>query len=527
MAYKAQIGTLKFRDAHDYTVTEDSTPVDPSDNSGGTGQFTVTIPEPTASQQMYAQTATLVDTSQGTITGSVIGLNASNGILTVTAGSRLDLLNADRSIPPYTGTLGGWFEMVLDLVSVTSDFIVDDAITSRTVVYRASVGNVWDAVKLVCIAQSVELALVSNIIVIRPMRLRSAFTRRDMSQGWSLAGADLARTVEIAYYDNEWRTDSLTYPAGGWSDDVSVFSVNAGETITESIVLAGTMLSIDQPTCVSSVDRYYEASSVYSVMGTGEGSALPIAPAQWAAGGGSLTVEIDEGGATATVTIVGSTETQYAPYSIAMTAGPNDRYSSLRLVGTGTFFTESMLTRHCAVDPERVTRELGVTIRNPAITTRAQATELATWAVRRYSSPRASLAITTTGVNRVGVSGVYSYITLDELDALWAAPTLDNLDAMHVGMTINEIDAQTAAITADDFDNQAFGNVGGSRLKRNDAMYRIRSTSPIGPGFLSYTAEDDTTLDDLDSVWAGSTLDDLSAEFATLDEQALAPMRRS
>lgn len=527
MAYKAQVGDLKIRNAHDYTVTEDSTPVDPSDNTGGTGQFTVTFPEPAAAQQLYAKTASLVDDNQGTLAGSVIGMNGSDGILTITSSSRLNLLNADRYIPPFSGTLGDWFEAALALVGVTTEYIVDEEIASNPVVYRGMSGNVWDNVKLVCIAQSVEIALVSNIIVIRPIRLRDAVVRRDMTQSWSLAGSDLARTVEIAWYDNQWLEDSLTYPVGGWSEDVPVFSVNAGETRTEVIDLGGTMVSIEQPTCVSSVDRYYAASSVYSVMGTGEGSDLPIAPAQWTDGGGGVTVEINEGGATATVTLVGSSETQYAPYSIAMTAGPSSQYSSLRLVGTGTFITEHLLSRRCAVDPGQVTRELGTTIRNPNITSRAKAVELATWAVRRYSSPRAGVTITTSGVNRVGVSGVYSYITLDQLDALWDADTLDDLDAMHVGMTINEIDAQTAAITADSFENQAFGNVGGSRLRRNDAMYRIRSTSPIGPGSLSYTAEDDTTLDDLDSVWAGTTLDDLSAEFDTLDAQALAPMRRS
>lgn len=527
MAYRVEVGALRFRNAHDYTVTEDSTPIDPSDNSGGTGQFTVSVPEPDEAQQMYGSVATLVDDNQGTVTGSVIGLNSSDGLLTLTAGSRLDLLNADRYIPPFTGTLGDWFEVMLALVGVVTEFIIDDTISGRTIVYRGMDGNVWDSVKLVCIAQAIEIALVSNIIVVRPVRLRDAVTRRDIAQGWSLAGAELARTVEIAWYDNAWRTDSLAYPVGGWNEDVPVFSVNAGETRTETVDLGGTMLTIQQPTCVDWVDRDYADTSVYAVVGTGEGSDLPITPAQWAAGGGSLTVAIDEDGATATLTIVGSSETQYAPYSIAMTAGPSDRYSSLRLVGTGTFFAEHLLTRHCAVDPSAVTRELGTTIRNSAITTRAQATSLATWAVRRYSSPHATLSITTSGVNRVGISGVYSYVTLDELDALNAAATLDALDAMHVGMSINDIDAQTAALTADSFANQAFGNIGGARLKRNNAMYRIRSTSPIGPGSLSYSAEDDTTLDDVDSMWVGATLDDLSAEFATLDVQALAPMRRT
>src|SRR5690606_21024222 len=121
------------------------------------------------------------------------------------------------------------------------------------------------------------------------------------------------------------------------------------------------LVSVDQPVCVLSVDRNYGASSVYTVSGN---DGLIIPPAQWEADGGSLTVEINPDTKSLTVTVVGGRSEEYAPYSIAMASGTSDNYSSLRLIGTGVFQTEHTMTLPACQDADLAPDEVGKVVEN-------------------------------------------------------------------------------------------------------------------------------------------------------------------
>lgn len=511
-----------------YSVIEDSTPVDPSDSSGGFGQISFDTDEMADARSLRGKVVDLEDGSQGTTAGIVRGLSATNGELSVTADSRLSMLSAERTAQPFSGTLNNAFIYYLGLFGIVDRLVVEDSLESIPVVFQGWRGNGWDKMKELCAALQIEVALVSDNVVLRPLRGRLAENQQDASAGWAIDESQLARTVEVYYYQNEYAVDRIAYPDGGWNDEVPVLTVEAGVIETITIPITASLKSIQQPVCVSSVDRFYTDTSVYSVVGAGEGSSLPITPAQWAAGGGSLTVQISEDTLSLEITLIGSSDTRYAPYSIAMTAGPSDTYSSLRIIGEGVFSRKEMITLATSVDHNKVSVEVGATVDSPFISSIDQAYQVGLWTLKRWGSPRHTISVTSTGINRLGDSGSYRYATIAEFNAENAGRTIAQFNAIWAGKTVAEFNAYWDAKVLGDYDNQAFGNVAGSRIRVGDAMFRIR-TATLTESSIVYTAEEDTTIADFNAVWEGADIAAFNAQWAgkTFRDFVIAPLWRT
>lgn len=506
-----------------FSVVEDSTPIDPSDTTGGVGQFILTIPEQTDTQTLLDVPVNLSLVTQGETTGTVRGAGAVDGLATVTADSRLALLNAERQAQPFIGTLGQAFNYYLSLVDVTTGIFIEPEVGDIEVVLPGWNGNVWDQMKKMALAHGAEISLVSNNIVLRPVNERVAENYRDASVGWSLDTSQLARSVEVYYYDPTPITEELVYPIGGWNPEVPIFTVGAGETQTFDIPLSASLDSIEQPTALDFVDRYYDSTSVYAVT---DKDGLPYLAAQWLAEGGNVEVAVNPDTRSLTVTITGASATEYAPYSIAVASGSSDRYSSLRLVGTGVRYDRQLVTLHTSVDPERVTVEVGATVDNEFIQTKAQAVQVGTWASKRWGSPRYTLNVSTAGINRLGDNGSYRYPTVDLFNSLWAGQDVDDFNVEWTGETIAAFNEYMISLVQNDFANQAFGNIAGARVPFRDAWFRIRSATNAAEG-IGYTAEEATTVADFNERWAGATVADFNTEWlsARMTDFAIRPLR--
>lgn len=484
----------------DYQVAEDSTPVDPSDTTGATGAITMVTVEQDDTISLMDIPVDLSVVTQGVTRGTVRGLSSTDEQATITADSRLAQLVVNRQAQPFEGSLGSYFDYLLGLAEITDGLVVDLDLYSIPVEYPGWSGSVWDYMKKVCVANELEVSLVSNNVVVRPIRERIAETYRDTSRTWGLDSTQQARSVEIYYYDNDYRTGSLFYPAGGWNPDVEVMQVGAGETVTYPITFNASLTSIQQPVVQDFVARDYIASSVYSVSGN---DGLPIPSAQWLAQGGSLTVEINEDTRGATVTIVGASEAQYAPYSIAVQSSPTDRYSTLRLIGTGVFYDKKLLTLNTSVDPDVVTTQVGATIDNEFITTEADALHAGLWALKRWGSPKYTITVNAFGVNRMGDNGSYRYPTFAEFNALYAGDLFSDFNTEWSGQLIEDFNRFMVDMVQNDFANQAFGNIAGSRVRWKNAWFRVRSATNAAAG-IGYSAEEDTTVGDFNAEWLGA-----------------------
>lgn len=527
-------GKPEFR-ARGYSVTEDSTAVDISDSSGGIGQMTVDLDENEFEGELdlydlltlHNEPIGLQDGANGVTSGVIRGIGSPDYAGKLTADGAPVALAVTRQALPFSGTLEDAFDYYLNLAGYVGTRIVDASLASRTVAYMGFNGVVWDEMKKMVAAQQIEMTYVSDSLVLRPLRARIAENYRDASVTPQLSTAELARNVEIAYFNRQYITGGLIYPTGGWNPDVQIITVNAGETRTETLEVGVSIESIVQPTCVAWVDRNHTATSVYSVAGS---DGLVIPPAQWAAEGGSLVVEIGADSRSLIVTIHAPMTGQFEQYSIAMPAGTStdDQYSSLRIVGTGVHFQREVLRLATSVDPDVVTNEVGVTVENEYVDTLADAHRLGRWVMKRFGAPRYTLQVTTSGINRLGDSGAYVYPSVADFNALFAGMTVGAFNAAWTGDTVGDFNAFMAAQTSSDFPNQAFGNVGGARVRRGDAWFRIR-TGTTSPDTLTYTAEEDTVVADFNAEWAGKTVADFNAYWADGDKRwkdfAVAPLR--
>jgi len=497
-----RIGGKVVRGITNYVVKEESTPVDVSDSTGATGNFTLSLAsdDTVFIKRTRRKTVILEDRGQGLIDGIARVPSAAQLSATLSVDSKMTLLSVERTALPYNGTLGGYFVYLLSLVGITSDYFVDSDIASTPAVFPGWQGDVWFHMKKMLSAKGVEASLVSGIMVMRPLRGRVTVDRRDLDFSWAVDDQNLALSVEGYYYNNRYLVGGLAYPSGGWNEDVQVYQVDANEIVEFDIPVDCSLLSIEQPVSMNSVPREHESSSAYSVMSS---DGYPYSAAQWDAEGGKIVVSINEDTRSLTVTIQGPSNTEYAPFRIAATAGPSDNYSSLRVVGEGVFFNKKLLNIRTGVSEDLASQEVGTTVDNEFISTLEDLYDALIWPLARFGGSRQTITVRTAGINRSGDSGVYSYPTIADfnshaIDEGWA--DLADANAAYAGMTIAEFNAEQYASVADSFVNQAFGNVAGARTKRDNIWWRIRQAS-IEPSVIAYTAEADTTVGDFDLEW--------------------------
>jgi hypothetical protein len=510
-----------------YSADEDSTPTDPNDSSGGYGQLTfeaVEDEDSDGSPLLINDGVTLSDGSNGRTGGVVTAVEANDGIVTVTSSSRIGILRARAQAQPYSGTLAGAFAYYLSLAGVVSGYTVDATIASRPVAFPGWNDEVFVAVKRLCAAQEVEMSLVSNNIVLRPLRTRIAQNVHDTARGWSITNNDLAQNIEIYYYLNQQRTNYLAYPPDISIESPSIGPVGDGETVILTADLSSSLSAVNQPIPVTDVDPWYTGpDSVYTVIGKDN---QPVDPIWWQTHGGSITAVIGEDTRTLTITVVGATDTEglTAPYRIAQMDG-EDTINTLKVTGTGVFFNKQLITIPTGAEVARTAQVVGATVDNEFITTLAEAYTAGLRTAQSYGSPDQQIRISATVVNRTGEHGSVKYPTFNDFNTINAGKTFNTFNTATGSTTFDQFADAYYLLVADNFENQAFGNAAGARVKFRDAWYRARKAT-ITPEQIDYTAERDTMFSDLNTVWSGKTFADFNTRWAgkSFEDMAVIPL---
>lgn len=530
-------GTLQ---ASNFTVEEAATPLTAGDSSGQVGTFSLVFPVPdpslnttratpwrllrTIGESVFIGTEVRIeDPRKGFTLGKVTGstLSQDGGTLSLTGPSRLGSLNVfGIQAQPYVGTLSGAFTYYLSLANISTDFFIDPAIASRPVVFPGWTGELWYYLKLMTSAIDCDISLVSGVILLREIRKRVATSGRNINRSLTTGGGTLAQAVEIYQYNNQPITDSLVYPPRGWTPEVDVLNVNAGEEQEYTLELSSSLVSIQDPVMQTFVAEDYSTSSVYTIVAD---DGLPVDPDMWSLNGGSLSVEISPDtshlivklrGATGIPTTSGVAATNFSVALGSDTTG--NRYSTLRIVGTGVRFEKSKITLRTGVTASQTATEVGVTIDNPFISTADDAYRAGTRAAKEFTGTSMSLSGTVTAINRRGDSGQATYPTYAQIQsalvtALGGAPTyaqVQNYYTVTLGLTSYQAvqDYWFNYFRNDDV-NQVFGNVQGARIydSRSRKWYRIRQGTlrpeDIGIG----SADDDLTHGDIQGTYSGKT----------------------
>lgn len=490
-----------------YSVSESGTPISLADSSGGTGDidFSVVVNDDTF--KLLYDTVTLEDDSNGTTTGRVSDISTYEDLARVGAASRLNLLVNEVTAMPFTGSVRDAFIYYFSLAGITEDLIVDASFTETitTVGFRA---DLWERLKQLCAVGRAEIALVSNQIVVRPLRTRLLEARRNSSMGWNIRDAKLARSVEVYAYNSEYRSNEIVYPEHGWNEDVSVYQIESGQVSVVRMTLDASLSSVEQPVAVDHVEQDYVGPSAYCLVNR---DGKPISAAHWIKGGGKIEIKIMPDTTTLEMTITAPKD-RGAPvsYRIAAPMGEDDVYSSLRLRGTGVVFLKEIVSISTGAAEDRAAQDVGITIDSPFVDTVGDAFTHGMSVAQYYTAPSRYIDIESTVFNRRGDKGSMIYPTFADFEAMYPTETFAEWDAIWAGKTFAEFNAAMADLLDDDFANQAFGNIGGGRVRYGSAYYRAREARTTQDG-ASVTAEADTTFADFNAEWAGRTFAEFNA----------------
>lgn len=498
----------------DYSVSEEATSIDPGSFSGGVGQVDFEIGSDSFTRKMLDRSITLEDGARGKF-AAIVGSITPNrgGTHSVTATSALSALNSWRWVNPYTGTLGGYMRFLMNAVGYTdANLHVDPSIDTRPVVNPGFLGNVWDATKQFLSAQQVEIALVFNRVVVRPLRTVTASRSRKYSEQVSYSLPDTAEAVEVNIYNHRWGTQVEFYP--GDSNDTSPISVNSGEEVIQVIEVQGSVLSLNQPQPQDFVQNrsYAGTNGVYSIAGS---DGKPVTVAQWRARGGRLEVRKGSTPSQIEVYVRGAEIDDLAPFQIAMTAGSGSYYNSLHITGTGTVSSKETLKFLTGEPVGNTGSEVGITVDNPFITNRGQAYTAAFHASRQYTGPIIELSGSAYSLNDTGVGEDFVAASIGDFNDTNNTTTIAQFNAEYAGKTIEQFNTIWQGYINNRFEAQFFGQGIGARIVNSDAIYRIESTT-TGPSEVQYSARMDTTIGDWNSRHTGMTIAQFNAKYTGL-----------
>ena len=511
-----------------YSYSEESTPIFPGDSSGGTGELSINAMEsPDDTILLYGNGLEVSDSFAGRVTGFINSVSVSDSLASISGRARLGLLNTPATVTGGATTLGAFIEDLLAAGSIDTDIRIDPSIDDTPIIAPTVTGDLWVLLKDLCTAYQFEVAQIQNGVIIRPLRQREIDPLNLEAQSWSVREGQLAQRVEVAYFNYDTITDKMVYPLGGWNADVQVYQVDAGQTLVIDIPVNAYLTSVEQPSPQLSVDRDYSGpDSVYAIAGN---DGLPVPVAQWTDGGGSVTVALKENGTVIEATLVGANIPNLAPFRLAVSSGPSDFYSALRIMGSGVTFERQTVTVGTGLTAVEAPTEVGITIENPFISTRNEAIAAGTRARVPYSLPRRTYSITARRVNRQAIDGgTVIYPSFQEYNAtLIPGLTFGGWNAIYAGDTFQDFTDEQFALVADEFENQAFGNIGGSRVRYRDTYYRVRQATSTQDN-VSLTAEADTLVEDFNQIWPFDSFAEFNAEFSGLrfGDFSLVPLRR-
>lgn len=510
-----------------YSVTEDAMSLDPSDFSGGYGTITFDIDSSPEMVLLRGKTFELEDGDKGKTTGVVTNLSSTDGQMSVTTDSMLGVLNSWGSMDGMEGTLSDFVTTLFFNVGLTLPVRYEGDVDQIPVVSRSYVGNFWDMMKQFLSAHEVEMSLVYNTVVFRPYRTYEAYMGRSSAEGWEVTSGETAHSVEITYYNNEYGFFEF-YPEQYDDPDYNptIMQVAAGETVEYTLQLSGTVNGISEPIHLNTVPNEPAPFSQYAVTGSDD---LPVTTGQWADGGGSLSVKINETDPSKVdVTLVGANIPHLSPFRIAMSSGSGNHYNALHLTGTGVKFSPETVRIPTGAASDTTGTEIGVTVENPYISTRAQAYSLGARVAARFSGMIYSVNGTAWDINRRNYTGgVYANIA-DFNESRQSGDTIADFNADYSGMLVIDFNAMWDQRISDEFPVQAFGNAAGARVRTNDAYFRI-SQATFTPIDVNYTATLDTMVGDFNEVWGGATVADFNEEHFNkfVRDFSLIPLRRT
>lgn len=359
----------------DYRVNEEATPLTASDSSGSVGDFSVTITDPGRVYRLQGAKVTLDSDYNGVTSGFVRGVDHDEGdeTYTLTCVGSLGTLNAyNVHCGPYDGTLSGAFRRYLRLAGVVNAK-VDPTFDTKNVLIVGWYGEVWFHLKQLCAAYNAEIALVDDVITIRPVRSRVLDHYSVITRSNSKPSPSLAQRVEVVEYTNRRIRNDRVYPLNGWHPDVPIISATAGTTVRQVIELQASVSRIEQPVFTEGYSPSYRGRSAYIVC---DESGRPVNTFEWSRSDGYVKVTVNPDTTSATVefrapnVFRGADGNLVKTLSLAVSHGDEgqERRAALTLRGDGIAFDKQTMPVFTGVPPRMTGTDVGETLDSPFVT---------------------------------------------------------------------------------------------------------------------------------------------------------------
>lgn len=408
-------------EATSFSVSESASPLTAGDSSGSTGSFTLSVPRYSLTDgvtykgvsslvadsfpvRLMDSEVTVLDDRLGTFVGVVLGVSESDDsrTVTITGTSRLGNLDVfNIQAKPFSGTLANAIKYYASLAQTGLETLVDieSGLALRWVNYIGWNGDLWFHLKQLAMTQDAEIALVAGRIKFRIIRRVSLPTETaDTSRSRMASKGSLAQRVEVNQYNTEQIVDELVYPPGGWSPEVQVLNVNAGEVAEYTLQLSSSLESIVPPTMETMVTQAESSRSVYTVVAN---DGLPVPPGMWTSRGGSVEVTLNEDTTSLSVRLRGaeniplSTGGAATSFSLALASDTSgSRYSTLRIKGTGVKFDKQVRSISTCVPASKTGTEVGSTVDNIFVSNSEQAIRIGLRLANTYSGETTSFSFT-------------------------------------------------------------------------------------------------------------------------------------
>lgn len=324
----------------------DATPLDPNSTSGGFGQYTVTLPA-----QEGDETRLERELENGNV---VRDISYTDGLVSLTADAPLSKLNRWHTVAPYIGSLAGYLNQIYKVTGVLLQTTI-----SRQMIIPGYEGNVWSKLKEFVAAYGWE---ISPEGVIQFPRRNKVNPRNITTESWSVSTQESTEKVKLT-----WRNILRSGTNTELFSPESPLSVDANEILVQDIEISGSLLRVNQPTCLDYVPADTDYSGTVGAYCVAGNDGKPILADRWKAGGGDLRVELTSDPGIIRIILIGSSVEEYAPYRIAATSGTGNYYNSLHVTGGGMLWDEKEFTTYSGAPRSTDSAETEVEVNNPFI----------------------------------------------------------------------------------------------------------------------------------------------------------------
>lgn len=415
-----------------YSYAEDVTSLEPSEISGGTGQVNFIAPAMLEdrlgnthpnSNLMINNTTTLIDDERGRVQFQVKQISSTDGMVSATGDTLQSRLNVERTAQAHGGDTANLLTAIqyyCELVAVfpTIDGDLETELQAIPVNFIGWKGNVWEHLKMLCAGVSLseedniglEMYVDVDELVFRKAKQQlAAYDSEVETASLNINAYDAAEEVVVSNYNTSYQTNGIvrdisdTGQAMGFKpENVSIadsMQVEAGETLVKRFNVNASLVSVNQPVCVSTISPYpYTGiTGQYVVVGTDN---LPLQPSQWNALGGKVTVSLTENPNEIEISItappVSSIEkaaggTGLAPYKIGIEEADGSEYPAFYVTGTGVFFDKKDITLKTGASPSFTSKIEAPAIDNPFITKASDLAIRGVAAAQKICGPSVSL----------------------------------------------------------------------------------------------------------------------------------------